>query len=587
MMFHTVAFILAFLPVCVAGFFAIGRFGGPPWALRWLVASSLFFYGWWRPEHLFLLIGSVAVNHTIAGKIRISNRPRAWVAGGITLNLSVLGWFKYADFLLHSVAPTATPLGNALPLAISFFTFQQIMFLVDTGRARDVKQTSGLSSLTNLLPHPASQITVGPAKPNADQDRRPVEATSFLSIVVRLFRSTYSTKVARTSRTMADIGRGLGSRYSQPDNHRGAFEVKPNHDTPETKTIQPTNATPAPFLPYVAFVTFFPHLIAGPIVRPSDILPQLTAPNLASPNRQNLADGLLIFLLGLGKKLVLADMFGGFADVGFDAAAHGATLTFFEAWYATLSYALQIYFDFSGYSDMAIGLARMLNVHFPLNFDSPYKATDIAAFWRRWHITLGAFLRDYLYIPLGGNRTGPLRQTASLMATMLLAGLWHGAAWNFVIWGGLHGAFLVIHTQYRRLFPPMPVALAHAITLLAVILAWVPFRAASLSATTSILFGMAGHNGIALPRMIVSAIPGLAAMADPVAVMPFLGGARTLSFPEVSACLMLGWLIVLTLPNVHRMTQCGRHWTLAGSFAFSVQALFFAPHIAPFLYFQF
>ena len=170
---------------------------------------------------------------------------------------------------------------------------------------------------------------------------------------------------------------------------------------------------------------------------------------------------------------------------------------------------------------------------------------------------------------------------------MLLAGLWHGAAWNFVIWGGLHGVFLVIHTQYRKRFRALPVTLSHLITLVAVTLAWVPFRAASLFGTLAMLRGMAGLNGIVLPRMIVSALPPLAAIADPVSVMPFLGDAHTLSFPEVSACLLLGWLIVLTLPNTLRMSSRARHWTLTGSFALSVQALFFAPHVAPFLYFQF
>jgi alginate O-acetyltransferase complex protein AlgI len=481
MMFHTIAFILGFLPVCLTGFFTLGRFCGAHWALRWLVASSLFFYAWWNPVHLPLLLGSVWLNHKIAQQLRHSDKPHSWLTAGIALNLALLGWFKYADFLLHIVAPAAPALHITLPLAISFFTFQQIMFLVDTSRDR----------------------------------------------------------------------------------------------------------TTPPLLTYATFVTFFPHLIAGPIVRPSEILPQLAAPGLARPCIQNLTDGLLIFLLGLGKKLVLADMFGNFADTGFDAAANGATLTFFEAWYATLSYALQIYFDFSGYSDMAIGLARMLNIRFPLNFDSPYQATNIADFWRRWHITLGGFLRDYLYIPLGGNRSGPLRQTGNLMITMLLCGLWHGAAWNFVIWGGLHGLLIVIHKQYRRLFPPLPAPIGQALTLLAVILAWVPFRAATLSQTLAMLQGMAGFNGIALPRMIVSALPALASIADPVTVMPYLGDARTLSFPEISACLLLGWLIVLTLPNVQRMTDRARHWTLTGSFALSMQALFFAPHVAPFLYFQF
>ncbi|HET6307363.1 MAG TPA: MBOAT family O-acyltransferase [Rhodopila sp.] len=477
----------------MAGFFALGRFLNAQWALRWLVLCSLFFYAWWNPEHLPLLAASVAVNYAIAQTLRRTRHPGAWLAAGIALNLATLGWFKYADFLLHIAAPGAPALHIALPLAISFFTFQQIMFLVDTA----------------------------------------------------------------------------GDTVTQAPSHRSAPARFPS------------------FLTYASFVTFFPHLIAGPIVRPAEIIPQLAAQDVARPRLDSLADGLLIFLLGLGKKLVLADMFGNFADTGFDAAAHGATLTFFEAWYATLAYALQIYFDFSGYSDMAIGLARMLNIRFPLNFDSPYQAANIAAFWRRWHITLGGFLRDYLYIPLGGNRCGHLRQAANLMATMLLCGLWHGAAWNFVLWGGLHGLLIITHKQYRRLFPPLPRPLAQALTLCAVILAWVPFRAVSLHATLAMLRGMAGLNGIALPRMIVTALPGLRAIAEPVSVLPHLGDVRTLSFPELSACLLLGWLIVLLLPNVHRMTIRTRQWSLTASFALSVQALFFAPHVAPFLYFQF
>jgi alginate O-acetyltransferase complex protein AlgI len=482
MMFHTVVFILGFLPVCVAGFFVLGRCFSVTAALCWLGGCSLFFYAWWNPAYVPLLIASVVGNFALAWKLRQTRSVRAWLVLGVGANLAVLGWFKYADFLLHIVAPSAPALHIALPLAISFFTFQQIMFLVDTARGGGIR---------------------------------------------------------------------------------------------------------AALLPYGVFVTFFPHLIAGPIVRPSEIIPQLTAPGMLRPSGENLADGVLIFLLGLGKKLVLADMFGGFADIGFAAAGHGAALTFFEAWYAVLAYALQIYFDFSGYSDMAIGLARMLNVRFPLNFDSPYQATNIAEFWRRWHITLGAFLRDYLYIPLGGSRKGALRQGGNLLATMLLCGLWHGAAWNFVLWGGLHGLFLVVHKQYRRWFGPLPAAAGRMLTLLVVVVAWVPFRAGSVTGSVTMLRGMAGCNGVALPRMIVAALPPLAAVADPVAVMPFLGDARTLSFPEISACLLLGWLIVLTLPNVHRMTQRVRHWSLTASFALAMQALFFAPHVAPFLYFQF
>jgi alginate O-acetyltransferase complex protein AlgI len=488
MLFHSQPFILGFLPLCLAGFFLLGHLGGARWALRWLVVASLAFYAWWNPPFVLLLVGSILLNYALgqqilalaaAGNTRASRR---FLAAGIIADLLLLGWFKYADFMLHALVPDASPLRVFLPLAISFFTFQQIMFLVDSQRQE--------RSATGLLP-------------------------------------------------------------------------------------------------YVAFVAFFPHLIAGPIVRPKDIIPQLTASRIAVPCARHLAAGTTLFLLGLAKKLVLADTFGGFADVGFDAAAHGAALTLFEAWYATLAYALQIYFDFSGYSDMAIGLARMLNVQFPLNFDSPYQACSISEFWQRWHMTLSRFLRDYVYIPLGGNRRGEYRRTINLMLTMLLGGLWHGAAWSFVLWGGLHGLYLVVHAQWRRLGVRMPAILAQALTLLAVLLAWVPFRADGLPAAWSTLCGLVGLNGAVLPQMLVGFAPPLGWIAAAVPILPHLGDARTLSFPEVTACLALGWFIVLVLPNVHAMTERGRGWALTAGFAFSMQALFFAPQVVPFLYFQF
>ncbi len=313
-------------------------------------------------------------------------------------------------------------------------------------------------------------------------------------------------------------------------------------------------------------------------------MPQLLAPDLIEPRVDHLTEGITIFLLGLAKKLVLADMFARFADVGFDAAAHGAPLTFVEAWYAADAYAMQIYFDFSGYSDMAIGLACMLNVRFPINFASPYKATNIAEFWRCWHITLSQFLRDHVYIPLGGNRHGEVRRNINVMATMLLGGLWHGAAWNFVLWGGLHAMYLLVH----RRFPwQLPALAGRTLTLFAVVIAWVPFRATDWHATVTMLRGMAGFNGIALPQMIVHFMPLLAMVVTPVQLLPYLGDARTLSFPEVSACLLLGWIIVLALPSVHELSERARAWALTSGFAFTVQALFFAPHVTPFLYFQF
>ena len=489
MLFNTPQFVLGFLPIALVGFFLAGRVGGSRWALRWLVVASLFFYGWWNAKFVLLLAGSILVNYAIGQRIlRLTqaDRPRSahhWLVAGVVLNLTLLGWFKYANFLIGNAAAVAglrTPeLDIFLPLAISFFTFQQIMFLVE-------------------------------------------------------------------SRSADRIDAGL--------------------------------------LPYAAFVAFFPHLIAGPIVRPRNIMPQLLARDLIEPRVDHLTEGITIFLLGLAKKLVLADMFARFADVGFDAAAHGAPLTFVEAWYAVDAYALQIYFDFSGYSDMAIGLACMLNVRFPLNFASPYKAANIGEFWRCWHITLSQFLRDHVYIPLGGNRHGEVRRNINVMATMLLGGLWHGAAWNFVLWGGLHAMYLLVH----RRFPwQLPALVGRTLTLFAVVIAWVPFRATDWHATVTMLRGMTGYDGIALPQMIVHAVPLLAMVVTPVPLLPYLGDARTLSFPEVSACLLLGWVIVLALPSVHELSERARAWALTSGFAFTVQALFFAPHVTPFLYFQF
>ena len=207
----------------------------------------------------------------------------------------------------------------------------------------------------------------------------------------------------------------------------------------------------AGLLPYATFVAFFPHLIAGPIVRPKDIIPQLQQRDLARPARRQPRRRPDDVPARPGQEAGAGRHLRRLRRYRLQRRRRTApSLSLFEAWYAVLAYSLQIYFDFSGYSDMAIGLARMLNVRFPLNFDSPYQARNIAEFWRRWHITLGAFLRDYLYIPLGGSRCGALRHSGNLLVTMLLCGLWHGAAWRFVLWGGLHGLYLVLHAHWRR-----------------------------------------------------------------------------------------------------------------------------------------
>lgn len=245
---------------------------------------------------------------------------------------------------------------------------------------------------------------------------------------------------------------------------------------------------------YLLFVTFFPHLIAGPIIHHASMMPQFAAASLGRMPLHALRAGLAIFLVGLVKKVVIADSCAAFVGPVFDNAMD-PRLGSADAWLGVLAYTFQIYFDFSGYSDMAIGLSRMLGVALPENFNSPYRATSIADFWRRWHMSLSAFLRDYLYIPLGGNRRGPVRRYVNLMLTMLLGGLWHGASWTFLVWGGLHGAYLVIQQISQRLFGVMQGAwiwLGRLLTLWAVIQAWVFFRAPDFESAFRLLGLMYG-----------------------------------------------------------------------------------------------
>ena len=253
------------------------------------------------------------------------------------------------------------------------------------------------------------------------------------------------------------------------------------------------------FMHYCLFVTFFPQLIAGPIVHHKEMLPQFAKPETFRFSAFHVAVGLTLFSVGLFKKVVLAAGVAVYATPFFNAVDAGQPLTGFEAWLGALSYTLQLYFDFSGYSDMALGLARLFGIRLPENFNSPYKATSIVDFWRRWHITLSRFLRDYLYIPLGGNRKGPKRRYVNLFLTMLLGGMWHGAGWNFMIWGALHGTYLVINHAWstaRSQWIAAPIGRAETVfywlvTMLAVIVSWVYFRAETLAGANQMLLAMA------------------------------------------------------------------------------------------------
>jgi alginate O-acetyltransferase complex protein AlgI len=341
---------------------------------------------------------------------------------------------------------------------------------------------------------------------------------------------------------------------------------------------------------YALFVTYFPHLIAGPILHHKEMMPQFKALAPGRLGAEDFAVGLTIFVIGLFKKVVLADGVARFVPFAFGAEAAEPGLV--AAWTGALAYTLQLYFDFSGYSDMAVGLSRLFGVDLPLNFASPYKSTSVIEFWRRWHMTLSRFLRDYLYIPLGGGRRGPARRHANLMATMLLGGLWHGAGWTFVLWGGLHGAYLVANHLWRALkarlglFPGEPtrarLLAAGALTFRAVVVAWVPFRAASFAQAHGVLAGMAGLNGTAL-----GTLPE--------------GPSLPLAWLWIAGLLALAWfapnaqeIMARHLPQMRRATAArglllwrptAWHAALLGLAA--VVALGHLANVSEFLYFQF
>lgn len=395
MLFSSPVYIFAFLPFTLCGYFLLNLSGRQRLAKAWLVLASLFFYGYWNVSYLGLILGSMLVNFMVGKRIhrmRESGIPsRGLLALGIVFNLGLLAYFKYTDFFVANVntlLDLALPeLHLVLPLAISFFTFQQIAYLVDC----------------------------------------------------------------------------LQSETHEYD-----------------------------LLSYALFVSFFPQLIAGPIVHHREMMPQFSSRSLTSIDFDNLARGLLIFAIGLFKKVVIADTLAVWADAGFSASE---PLGFLPAWGTSLSYSLQLYYDFSGYSDMAIGAALLFNIRLPFNFDSPYKAVSIQDFWRRWHMTLSRWLRDYLYIPLGGNRRGRVRVYLNLMITFVLGGLWHGAGWTFVLWGFLHGAALCIHRLWQKSGRSMPKLLAWFLTLVFVNVAWVFFRAEDLEGALMLLSGMLGMYG--------------------------------------------------------------------------------------------
>jgi len=426
MLFNSFEFLFFFLPLTIAGLYVFGLRAHHRLAVAFLACASLFFYGWANPAFLWLILVSMVVNHALwlfLVKTRACGTlaRKILLAGGITYNLGLLGYYKYADFFLANLAAvsggTHLPDNIAQPLAISFFTFQQIAFLVDSYRGETREQT---------------------------------------------------------------------------------------------------------LLHYVLFVSFFPQLIAGPIVRHHETMPQFINRAFPRIRAEHVSVGLTLICLGLFKKVVLADSAASYVSPIFHAAEQGADLSFLDAWAGSLTYTFQLYFDFSGYTDMALGVARLFGIYLPLNFNSPYKAVNVIDFWKRWHISLSRFLRDYLYIALGGNRKGKARRYVNIMITMLLCGLWHGANWTFVLWGVLHGIFLVVNHVWRAVKLSVGITadhwwsriLAQGVTFIAVAAAWVLFRAESLSGACNLLYAMTGLTGFAphadfTPLALVELLLGL------------------------------------------------------------------------------
>ena len=514
MLFNSFQFIFGFLPIVFIGFFVIARWSRT-WAAGWLVLASLFFYGYWTLRALPLLLASILVNYAFGMRLapeagRSDRSRKSLLTLAIAVDLGVLAYFKYANFFVSNVnvaleAMHSTPISMAavlLPIGISFFTFTQIAYLVDT----------------------------------------------------------YQGKVR------------------------------------ERRLVH-----------YALFVSYFPHLVAGPVLHHGQMMPQFRDETTYRINANRIAAGLAIFTIGLAKKLLIADPLGEQADVLFHAVAGGTLPMMFLAWVGVLAYTFQIYFDFSGYSDMAIGISLLFGIFLPLNFNAPYKSLSIIDFWRRWHISLSTFLRDYLYIPLGGGRRGRVRRYLNLWITMVLGGLWHGASWTFVLWGVAHGTYLMINHAWRHLvgedrqYGLVGRFLCWAVTFLGVVFAWVLFRAPDLTTASHIYAGMLGLNGLSLP---ISLRPIASGWHLPVAVYfndLFQGVPlpEQYSFGKLMGTMALAAAIAFFAPPVASMYELGRGLTVdwqrlvftrrvaLGFGVILTVAIFSISKVSPFLYFQF
>lgn len=397
MLFNSIEFLFIFLPITFFIYFGLNKLKLVKMATAWLVIASLAFYSYWKTDYLSLILVSMLFNYSVGSTLtkdkKLKINRKLLMIFAITANVGLLCYYKYFNFIIENINTVFSTNFNyiniILPLAISFFTFQQIAYIVDS------------------------------------------------------------------------------------------YEHK-------TKEYD--------FLTYCLFVTFFPQLIAGPIVHHKEMMHQFSNLRNRFFNHKNISIGLFLLAIGLFKKVMIADTFSVFVKGTFDS---GIVLTTFEAWCASISYTMQLYFDFSGYCDMAMGIGYLFNIVLPQNFNSPYKADSIQDFWRRWHMTLSRFLKDYIYIPLGGNKNGKLKTYRNLFITFLIGGIWHGANWTFIIWGIMHGTASCIHKFWRNFNIKIPHFVAVALTFLFINTTWVYFRASSIEKANEIILSMLGLNGFA------------------------------------------------------------------------------------------